>query len=246
MLEHVNLPEEEVAPSDAAPPVADLSPAACAARLAELFPAVFSPGAPKPLKLRIQADIQQRAPGIFTRKVLSAFLHRHTTSNAYIKALLNSPQRFDLDGAPSGDIAAAHRDAATAELQRRRTLHEARRAAEREAQRNAQRAAQSAERAAFEAAQRERALQDEQRRERQALLRAFEASPLSRSNFCALKGLPEADLDALLAQARQERQEFAPPAVNAAAAPRPGSNAPRRASGPQAPRRHPGGGPRNP
>ncbi len=188
----------------ALPAVPELSPAACAARLAELFPAVFTPGAPKPLKLRIQADIQQRAPGVFTRKVLSAFLHRHTTSNAYIKALLNSPQRFDLDGQPAGEVTAEHREAASAEMQRRRSLHEARRVAEREAQRSAEREAHRAERAAYEAAQRARAADDEQRRERQALLRAYEASTLSRSNFCALKGVSEAQLDAVLAQARQD------------------------------------------
>jgi hypothetical protein len=36
------------------------------------------------------------------------------------------------------------------------------------------------------------------------LLRAFESSPLSKANFCALKRLSEADLDRQLAQARQE------------------------------------------
>ena len=218
MLEHSNPPAEasalEDAPAEAAPaaelaaaavpPPPELSPAVCAARLAELFPAVFSPGAPKPLKLRIQADVQQRAPGIFTRKALSGFLHRHTTSTAYLKALLNSPQRIDLDGLPAGDVASEHREAAAAELQRRRSLYDARRAAEREAQRAGEREAQQAERAAHVAAQRARAVQDEQRRERQALLRAYETSTLSRSNFCALKGVSEAQLEALLAQARQE------------------------------------------
>jgi hypothetical protein len=42
------------------------------------------------------------------------------------------------------------------------------------------------------------------RRERALLLRAFEASPLSKANFCVLKGLAPAELDSLLAQARQE------------------------------------------
>lgn len=178
-------------------PVPELSPAACAARLAELFPAVFTPGSPKPLKLRIQADLQQRAPGVFTRKALSGFLHRHTTSTAYLRALVNTPQRIDLDGLAAGEVAAEHREAAIAELQRRRDLHDARRAAERDAQR-------AAERAAHDEARRARMQQDEQRRERQALLRAFEASTLTRRNFCALKGLTETELDAMLALARQE------------------------------------------
>ncbi len=198
----------------AAPAAVELSPAASAARLAELFPAVFSPGVPKPLKLRIQGDLQLRAPGVFTRKALSAFLHRHTSSTAYLRSLANSPHRFDLDGAPAGEVAAEHRDAAAAELQRRRELHEARRKAERDAQREAQRQAERAGRAAQDDARRARAAEgdsrraraaeDEQRRQRQALLRAFEASTLSRSNFCALKGLTESELDAWLAQARQE------------------------------------------
>lgn len=200
MLEASDLRDEGVAPdagSTERAPVAELSPAACAARLAELFPAVFTPGSPKPLKLRIQADLQQRAPGVFTRKALSAFLHRHTTSTAYLRALANAPQRIDLDGLAAGEVSAEHREAAIAELQRRRELHEARRAAERDAQRAAERAAQ-------DEARRARLQQDEQRRERQALLRAFDASTLTRRNFCALKGLSETELDAMVALARQE------------------------------------------
>jgi ProP effector len=199
MTENSTPPDPNAAPEPAAaqpPAVPDLSPAACALRLAELFPAVFTPGAPKPLKLRIQADVQQRAPGIFTKKSLSIFLHRHTTSTAYIKALLNSPQRLDLDGLPAGDIAGEHRQAAAAELERRRASHEARRAAEREAQRKA-----------YDEARRARAADEDLRREREALIRAYETTTLTRANFCALKGLTEAELDALLAQPRQ-----APPA----------------------------------
>lgn len=205
MTEHSNPPDQNNAPEAAAdqlpavaeaPAIPELPPAACALRLAELFPAVFTPGAPKPLKLRIQADVQQRAPGIFTKKSLSIFLHRHTTSTAYIKALLNSPQRFDLDGQPAGEIAAEHREAASAELERRRASHEARRAAERDAQREVQHKA-------LDEARRARAAEDDQRRERDALIRAYETSTLTRANFCALKGLSEAELAALLALPRQ-------------------------------------------
>jgi sRNA-binding protein len=180
------------APETAAPVPADLSPAACGARLAELFPALFGKGRPLPLKLRIQADIQQRAPGIFTKKTLSAFLHRHTTGTAYLIALTQSPQRFDLDGVAAGELAAEHRQAAAEELSRRRALHEERRAAEQAA------------------LQRERAAEIEARRERAALLRAFDGSTLTRANFCALKGIAEADLEARLVLAREER-ELRPP-----------------------------------
>ena len=115
----------------AAPAKTELSPAQCAARLAELFPALFgTQGPPKPIKLRIQADIQQRAPGLFTRKALSIVLHRHTTTTPYLKALLAAPSRFDLDGQPAGDIAEEHRQAAREEVERRRAIVAARRAAE--------------------------------------------------------------------------------------------------------------------
>jgi sRNA-binding protein len=108
----------------------EMSPAACAERLAALFPALFGgEGPPKPVKLRIHADIQQRAPGVFTRKALSIFMHRHTTGNAYLKALLTAPHRHDLDGQPAGEVAEEHRAAAKEELERRRQIALARRAA---------------------------------------------------------------------------------------------------------------------
>jgi hypothetical protein len=39
------------------------------------------------------------------------------------------------------------------------------------------------------------------------LLRAWETSPLAKANFCVLMRIGEAELDAALEQARQERQE---------------------------------------
>ncbi len=47
--------------------------------------------------------------------------------------------------------------------------------------------------------------QDPAQRDRWQLLRAWESTSLSKSNFCALKRLTEADFDAQIAQARQER-----------------------------------------
>ena len=47
---------------------------------------------------------------------------------------------------------------------------------------------------------------DAARRERSALLRTFESSTLTKSNFLVLKRMTEAELDAQLALARQERQ----------------------------------------
>ncbi len=192
----------EVTEQPAKAPIAELSPAACAAKLAELFPALFSVGAPKPLKLRIQADIQARSPGVFTRKSLSNFLHRHTTSTAYLRVLANSPSRIDLDGEPAGDLSDEHRQAAVTELERRRTAHETRRAAEREAQRAGQREAQ-------QQALREFTAQADERRERAGLLRAFESTTLTLANFCALKSIPQDELEATLALARQDREQAA-------------------------------------
>ncbi len=199
------VPQDMAAPAEpAAAKIPEMSPAACAAKLAELFPALFGPeGPPKPLKLRIQADIQQRAPGLFTRRTLSLFLSRYTTGNAYIRSLLQSTTRFDLDGQPAGEISDEHRQAATDELARRRALHEERRAAERAAQREAQREAEKAARQQHQAAQADHQAQ----RDRAFALRAFETSSLTKANFCALKGVTEAELDAQLELARKERAE---------------------------------------
>jgi len=135
-----------------------------AQQLKAMFPALFG-GAPKPLKLRIQADIQERAPGVFTKQVLSAFLRRHTGSHAYLVAITRGTHRFDLDGAPSGEISEEHRQAAAEELARRRGNTEAR-----------------------------RALEEEQRRNRAGLLHDFERTTLTAANFCALKGIPPEEL----------------------------------------------------
>ncbi len=289
-----------------------MPPAAVAAALAERFPALFAAGRALPIKLRIQADLQQRAPGVFNKKSLSLFLHRYTTSTAYLKALVGSPQRIDLDGAPAGDIADEHRQAAQVEIERRRALVDARRSAERQAQRNAvapeggaadtaaplrpPRPAQTRQdppgprrdprqdgprrdprsdglrrdarpdsrpsrptrpgqqpdswpassnaqtvhqpvaghhQTADEApAHPAPAAPDPARQERAQLLRAYEASTLTRANFCVLKRINEADLVAALALAQQERDQ----------ARREGGSAPARpASAPTRPNAHPRG-----
>jgi len=162
-------------------PVAAPAPGAedCTEQLRQHFPALFA-GAPKPLKLRIQADIQARAPGVFTKAALSAFLRRHTGRTGYLIALTRAVQRFDLDGAPAGEISAEHRQAALDELARRRALQATREAAE-----------------------------QEQRRRRAELLRAYEGSSLNEANFCALKGVAVDELPALLDLARREAAERA-------------------------------------
>ena len=118
--------------SPAAPAAPGMSPAACSAQLKLLFPALFT-GMAKPLKLRIQADIQTRAPGLFTKQLLSVVLRRYTGSHSYLVALTQATQRFDLDGAAAGELSAEHKQAAMDELLlRRATLREAQRTKQRE------------------------------------------------------------------------------------------------------------------
>ena len=166
-------------PAPTEPPPAGLSPAACALELKQRFPALFS-GAAKPLKLRIQVDIQERAPGVFTKQALSAFFRRYTGSTSYLLAVSKGSHRFDLDGQPAGEITAEHRQVALDELARRRASHDAR-----------------------------RDLEEQQRRNRAGLLRDFETTTLTRANFCALKGVAVDELDGLLEIARTEAQERA-------------------------------------
>ena len=164
-------------PPTAPAKIPEMSVADCAEQLKQRFPALFA-GAARPLKLRIQADIQERAPGVFSKHVLSAFFRRHTGSTSYLVAMTKSPHRFDLDGNPAGEVSEEHRNAAVEELARRRSLHQAK----------------------LDQA-------EEGRRYRAGLLRDFERTTLTPANFCALKGIAPEALDALLATARREAAE---------------------------------------
>ena len=181
----------------------------CSPQLKKLYPALFS-NPPKPLKLRIQADIQTRSPGLFTKPQLSAFLRRYTGSHAYLNALVKATHRFDLDGNPGDELSDEHRNAAGEELARRRANTQAR-----------------------------IALENEQRANRATLLKEFEANTLPAAEFAASKGVPEAELEPLIARARKEALE--PP-------PAPAFNRDRRGPGPQHNRgpRPEGQGPRGP
>ena len=171
----VEVVAEVATPAAPVAPANEMSPAACAAKLKELFPALFVGGGVKPLKLRVQADIQERAPGVFTKAQLSAFLRRHTGSTSYLMAITKARTRFDLDGQPAGDLIDEHRAAAVEELTRRRGL------------------------------QQERIdLEQAQARNRAGLLHDFERTTLTLPNFCALKGVTAEELPGLLEIARQE------------------------------------------
>ena len=179
--------DQAAAPAEAPAPAGApvTEPQAAAQLLKQLFPALFA-GAPKPIMLKVQQAIEARAPGRFTKKALSGFLARYTAGTSYLIALTKAEQRVDLDGNPAGPVSDEHRAAAKKLLAERR---ERQRTREQE----------------MEAA----------RRWRLDLLRAFEGTALSRANFCALKGIEEAQLDALLAQAREERAALPPPAPRA-------------------------------
>jgi hypothetical protein len=180
----------EAAPQATPAPVAAAAAAPAvdaAAELKALFPALFT-GKPKPVKLRVQADIQERAPGKFSKAQLSAFLRRHTGSTGYLIALTQSKTRFDLDGNPAGEISEEHLAAAKEELTRRKGARQERESAEQERHR----------------------LEAQQRRNRGQLLWDFERTTLTEANFCVLKGLAPEELPGLLELARKERAE-APP-----------------------------------
>lgn len=161
-----------------APAIAALSPAACAEQLKQLFPALFA-GAPKPLKLRIHVDIQERASGRFSKQALTAFFRRYTGSTSYLLAIVRGRARFDLDGKPAGEVTDENRQAASDELDRRGVQRQSR-----------------------------REIEEQQRRNRAGLLFDYERTTLTRANFCVLKGVANDELDGLLAIAREEAAQM--------------------------------------
>ena len=179
-----------------------MSPGECAQRLKALFPGLFA-GAPKPVKLRIQIDIQARAPGVFSRSVLSGFFRRHTGSTSYLIAVTRAPHRFDLDGQPGGEVTAEHRQVALDELARRRASTESR-----------------------------RELEEQQRRNRAGLLHDYQTTTLTPANFCALKGVAVEELEGLLTLARTEFEDRARQMPAMREPPARATNEPRRDSRP--------------
>jgi len=179
------------------------------------FPALFT-GQPKPLKLRIQADIQERAPGVFAKPVLSAFFRRYTGSTSYLIALGKASHRFDLDGQSAGELSEEHRQLARDELTRRRQV-----VRDRDQQAQAQQQAAQAEVLAA-------------RQARAALLRDFQRTTLTPANFCALKGMTAEALNTVLEQARQEAAEAPPQRLHDDR--RPGGPGPRNDQRPSGPR----------
>lgn len=93
-------------------------------------------------------------------------------------------------------------------MQARREAEHAAFKAQRKEQQKAEREAAKARKAAEETWRQEQQARwgdDQARRDRANLLRSFEASTLTKANFCVLKRIAEAELDAQLKLARDER-----------------------------------------
>lgn len=92
----------------------------------------------RPLALGIHKAIIERMPEVDTAQLRLA-MRMHTASTRYLKALLATRERFDLDGKPSGEVTAEQREVASTTLRERFKKAADRRMAEEQAQKAAQR-----------------------------------------------------------------------------------------------------------
>lgn len=72
----------------------------------------------RPLALGIHKVIIERMPEIDTAQLRLA-MRLHTASTRYLKALLATGERFDLDGNPAGEVTAEQREVASTTLRER-------------------------------------------------------------------------------------------------------------------------------
>jgi ProP effector len=72
----------------------------------------------RPLALGIHKTIRERLPEINAQQLRNA-LRMHTASTRYLKALTQGDTRYDLDGAPAGEITAEQRQQASETLRDR-------------------------------------------------------------------------------------------------------------------------------
>jgi len=86
-----------------------------------------------PLAIGIHKVIKQRLPDIDVGQLKTA-LKMHTGSTRYLKALAHAATRFDLDGAPAGEITPEQRKQARDTLRERYEKIAERKKAEQEAQ----------------------------------------------------------------------------------------------------------------
>jgi ProP effector len=91
----------------------------------------------QPLALGIHKTIKERFPDIDVAQLRTA-MRIHTASTRYLKALAQATTRFDLDGAPAGDVTDEQRTQASDTLRERFRKKAEQHKAEVQAQRLAQ------------------------------------------------------------------------------------------------------------
>lgn len=102
--------------------------------------AVFRDG--RPLALGIHKVIIERMPEVDTAQLRLA-MRLHTASTRYLKALLATRERFDLDGNPTGEVTDEQREVANTTLRERFRKVADRHKAEQQALKEAQRLQQA-------------------------------------------------------------------------------------------------------
>lgn len=91
----------------------------------------------QPLALGIHKSVKERMPEVDAAALRSA-MKIHTASTRYLKALVVSKERFDLDGQPAGEVTEEQREVASTTLRERFKKAAERRKAEEQAQKAAQ------------------------------------------------------------------------------------------------------------
>ena len=91
----------------------------------------------RPLALGIHKAISERMPEVDTAQLRLA-MRMHTASTRYLKALLATGERFDLDGNPAGEVTPEQREVASTTLRERFKKVAERRKAEEQALKAAQ------------------------------------------------------------------------------------------------------------
>ena len=91
----------------------------------------------KPLALGIHKTVKERMPEIEAAPLRSA-MKIHTASTRYLKALVTSKERFDLDGNVSGEVTDEQREVASTALRERFKKAAERRKADEQAVKTAQ------------------------------------------------------------------------------------------------------------
>lgn len=80
-----------------------------ARHLQAAYPGLFDPQRPKPLSMGVHRELAAARPDNVSMKTMRLFLHRHTHSIAYLKAVaMSGAQRYGLDGVPVEPVTQEH------------------------------------------------------------------------------------------------------------------------------------------